>query len=928
MSVDFAALAERLLSQSRSLLADWFPQGKLQGREFCVGDLHGSPGESLKINVETGRWSDFASGDAGGDLISLYAAMHGIKQIEAVKALDDGAILDRVAAAPAAEPVKKRSAWTPIVPVPEDAPKPTDDFWVKGDSGDWFKRKFINRWAYRDASGALLGYAVRFEWFEKNESRKDVVPQTYCVNDEGKRQWCWRSFIDPRPLYNLPDLAARPDAPVMIVEGEKKVEALRVLAKQYIGIAWPGGANAWRKVDWSPLKGRTITLWPDADKQVVTSEAQSKKIGVPIGDRIPAAQQPGMRAMWEIGHFLLKHCPTVKVIIPDDEALPDGWDCADAVAEGWDWQRFKTWALPRVVQLNEGGRYERQGRDGGGQADGGDGGGRDGQQGSPGGGDGDKTGEAARSIRGGDAMGPAAAGARDSAAVAGRGEAAGLSASTGRADDDNQRAAARRRGADGGDPAAGRDVRHDRDVRGATGTQARVVPSIRGSSGISAGEGEAIEPAARRRLSVTGRWLDWGLELSGNGAPICNLNNAVTVMERDEALRGLLWFDEFLQRPLTVGVDGQPREWTGPDCDNLQLHMQRYVGLQRMGLDTIKGAVRVMMYRDIRNSVKTWTESLTWDGIDRLTLFMSTVFGAEDTAFVRAVSRNFWISMVARIYQPGCKVDNMVVFEGSQGTGKSTALNIIGGDWFTEQQESAQDSKKFAEILQGKLIVEISEMDSFGRAEITSVKRIITCRVDRYRVPFDTEARDFKRQGIMAGTTNKDDWNQDETGARRFWPIACRRVNLDYLAEAREQLFAEAVAAFKAGEKWWLVPGDEAEHEQRSRFDADPWAATIDEWLTGRTRVAAEAIATDCLGFDIKNVDRGIHKRLAKILRSLGFDRVKSPVREGGKQRRYWVCPGDVYGGKVTAKGGATLEGNVNAGLVAEKVAQKDIPFQ
>ena len=174
-------------------------------------------------------------------------------------------------------------------------------------------------------------------------------------------------------------------------------------------------------------------------------------------------------------------------------------------------------------------------------------------------------------------------------------------------------------------------------------------------------------------------------------------------------------------------------------------------------------------FRNRRNCVRDWLESLKWDQVPRIEHFFENHFGADP----RAASANFWISLVARVCRPGCQVDNMVVLEGPQGIRKSSALRVIGGEWFTEQHESAT-GKGFFEVLQGKLLVEVSEMDSFSRAEVTKVKQIITCTNDRFRESYGRHAKDHPRQCIFVGTTNRDDWNTDVTGARRFWPIACQ----------------------------------------------------------------------------------------------------------------------------------------------------------
>jgi putative DNA primase/helicase len=170
--------------------------------------------------------------------------------------------------------------------------------------------------------------------------------------------------------------------------------------------------------------------------------------------------------------------------------------------------------------------------------------------------------------------------------------------------------------------------------------------------------------------------------------------------------------------------------------------------------------------------------------------------------------------------------------EGPQGIRKSSALRVIGGSWFTEQHENANDHKRFSEILEGKLLVEISEMDAFQRSEMTRVKAAITNRSDRYRGSYDPRATDHPRQCIFVGTTNRDDWNRDETGARRFWPIKCHGIiDVEAIATDRLQLYAEAVARFKAGESWWETPTDETKEQQASRYVEPAWVAPIQRYI-------------------------------------------------------------------------------------------------
>ena len=882
--IDFQSLASRLLSQARSLLPSWFPAGKMHGHEFCVGDLAGSEGESLKINVVTGRWQDFSTGDKGGDLISLYAAMHGIKQSEAVKQLDDGTTSPRVAPAQSKPAEPERAEWTPVIPVPADAPAPPDEFYRKM-AGEWTKLVVRARWTYTNAAGEPVGHVCRFEWYDpRGELAKDVIPQVYCRNADGQHQWRWRAFAQPRPLYNLKELRDRPDAPVMVVEGEKKVEAIRKLAPQYVGIAWQGGAKAWRKSDWSPINGRKVLLWPDADQKTVKTEREASIYKTPIGELIPQNQQPGVLAMWEIGHHVYSKCPEVKIILPAGK--PDGWDAADALADGMDWAALKEWALPLVQQIT---------------------GATDGRQQSS---SGVSTQQAAgRTVHGrareaDDRKGEASADADAPGDVAERRaqRAAGEDAERGEHGDHQdgeggQGADQRPARGPQSDAGSGVEVRDDesrsagRDHadRALSRTDAARPGSAQreGSRALRASaDREALTPATSQGWA--NRWLALSLDRTGNGAPFMNLTNAMRVLMGEPSMHSRVWYDEFLDRQMT---GEPPREWTDDDDLQVQLFMQAEIGLSKIGMDAVRGAVRMFAKQNARNCVRDWLDTLTWDEQPRIDQFFVDVFGAEDNEYTRAAGRNFWISIAARAYDPGCKVDNMIVLEGAQGLGKSMALRIIGGDWFAEQHESAANAKAFSEILKGKLLIEIAEMDAFNRTEVNTIKKVVSCQFDRYRKAYDREARDHQRQCVLVGTTNKDDWNRDETGARRFWPIRCAGlVRIDLVRENRAALFAEAVAEFKAGSTWWEMPSASTLREQSARFDNDPWLSAIESFLSIARETHMNEILIGCLKFELQKVGRQEHNRVASCLRKLGWTKGGN-ARRNGSQVRLWLPP-------------------------------------
>jgi predicted P-loop ATPase len=383
-----------------------------------------------------------------------------------------------------------------------------------------------------------------------------------------------------------------------------------------------------------------------------------------------------------------------------------------------------------------------------------------------------------------------------------------------------------------------------------------------------------------------GLWDQLGLALTDKGAPVMNLDNVVRAIEGDPDLKGKIWYDEFLDTIVTTW-QGQQRQWKDADDVLLQLYMQRHIGLNRIGVQTCHDAALVAAFHDTRNECRDWLSSHTWDGVSRLSYLMSEGLGTEENSYTEAVGRCWVISMVARVFQPGCKVDTVPVLEGSQGAGKSTALRILGGKWFTECHESVT-SKDFYGVLQGHMLVEISEMHSFTRAEVERIKGIISCQVDRYRKSYGRNTEDHPRQTVLACTTNRDDWQRDDTGARRFWPVRCGAVNHDWLTRNRDQLFAEAVHLYKQGAPWWDVPVDMQQHETEVRRDVDSWENVIGAWLWNQPRPTTSEILSDCLKIEVGRHDQMVQKRVGRVMRVLGWRHVVMKA-SSGRSYRAWV---------------------------------------
>jgi putative DNA primase/helicase len=378
------------------------------------------------------------------------------------------------------------------------------------------------------------------------------------------------------------------------------------------------------------------------------------------------------------------------------------------------------------------------------------------------------------------------------------------------------------------------------------------------------------------------------MAVTDKGALLMNLDNCVRAIELETDLKSHIWYDEFLDSIIT-DWQGPRRQWKDADDIKLCLYLQRHVGLTRIGTTQAHDAATVAAFHDTRNQCREWLNGLQWDNTQRVEWLLSDGFGTVHDEYMQAVGRCWMVSMVARVMKPGCKVDTVPVLEGGQGIGKSSALAVLGGDWFVEGHESVM-SKDFFGVLNGHMLVEISEMHSFTRAEVERIKGIISCQVDRYRKAYGRNTEDHPRHTVLVCTTNRDDWQRDETGARRFWPVACGEINIDWIRENREQLFAEAVHLYKTGGQWWNVPVDEQRAQVNLRRDVDSWEDVIGKWLTdsARTRVLIGDVLSDCLNIDVGRQDVAMQRRVGRALRALCW--TKKVRREpDGTQVKVWM---------------------------------------
>jgi predicted P-loop ATPase len=236
----------------------------------------------------------------------------------------------------------------------------------------------------------------------------------------------------------------------------------------------------------------------------------------------------------------------------------------------------------------------------------------------------------------------------------------------------------------------------------------------------------------------------------------------------------------------------------------------------------------------------------------------------------------------------GCKVDHMPVLEGLQGILKSTTCAILGGAYFSDNLPDVTSGKDVSQHLRGKWVIEVPEMHAMGRAEVAHLKAFITRAHERYRPSYGRREVVEPRQCVFIGTTNLDTYLRDETGGRRFWPLKCGTIDVDALAHDRDQLFAEAVKAYRDGEHWWPARDFERERiqpEQEARFEIDAWEAPTLRYLRDLQllrRITIAEVASNALGLEVRHLGIPEQKRVAAILRRLGW------ASRRNKEERWW----------------------------------------
>lgn len=374
---------------------------------------------------------------------------------------------------------------------------------------------------------------------------------------------------------------------------------------------------------------------------------------------------------------------------------------------------------------------------------------------------------------------------------------------------------------------------------------------------------------------MSAKAIAWNLQVNKNNDPLSTLVNIVTVLQKDPMFSpDRLYYDEFKDR--FIVVNSAAREMRGDDITHVRHYLQDKIGLKSVTKADVKDAIEMVAWQRKRHCARELVQSVVWDDEPRLDTWLMTYLGAvvskaQPLDYLLAAGRNCLLSMVARIVSPGCQVDTMMVLEGPQGGGKTSALRVLGGDYYRVALES-MTQKDFLQALRGAWLIEIAELSATSKADVERVKVIVSTPSDPYRPSYGAYTLTYPRQCIFIGTTNRDDYLLDETGGRRFHPVRCGVIDLAALARDRMQLLAEAWVRVARGEAWHLMPTTTTTVQATRRVE-DVWQRTVLDYLRGKEDVTiAEVLihGIKCRESDMSEADS---RRMGRILRGIGWGR-------------------------------------------------------
>jgi predicted P-loop ATPase len=463
------------------------------------------------------------------------------------------------------------------------------------------------------------------------------------------------------------------------------------------------------------------------------------------------------------------------------------------------------------------------------------------------------------------------------------------------------------------------DVKEELRVAPLSGKKSRGATNSTRTAGATNGEIETIDPdGVDWESRLIRRWKDDNqTQLIAVPSPA----NVGVILEYSEEWRGVFRKNAVGQEiemwggPLVPpDQNGLPRHRAMLDTDDTEIAnwLRRSKWKQDVSDNQTRAQLAAVAVRHAYDPAKD--ELLArpaWDGVERLDTMLIKAFGAEDTHFNRLVSKKFFIAMVARRMEPGCKVDTALVLEGEQGTLKTSAIELLGGAFFTDERLTI-GTKDTAELISKRCVIELTELGFLKKHELAEIKAFISKREDAFRPSYGYRTQKFPRRCVFIGSTNEDQYLEDTTGNRRWWCVRISVIDLRWLRANVDQLWAEALVAYNAkatcpdctevasrcsAHRWWLAGAlEEAEAAAvtEQRMVSDSLAEVVAKWFLSKDKAARPGFiqASDVCAIIGEPVTRINERRIATALKRVGFKYARKDL--GGKFGRVYLAPKEI----------------------------------
>ncbi|WP_434304185.1 VapE domain-containing protein [Clostridium botulinum] len=384
-------------------------------------------------------------------------------------------------------------------------------------------------------------------------------------------------------------------------------------------------------------------------------------------------------------------------------------------------------------------------------------------------------------------------------------------------------------------------------------TPANRMPSFTRMSEFASSDEKVMQTLGKERMQkaqddfgiveteeVNTEWLK-KITYTEQGKVRSTISNFLLIIENDPMLKGKIAYNEFSNRAVVIGQlpwrkKDNISDWNDTDDSGLREFIEKYYNISSTA--KCADALALIFEKHSFHPIKDYLNNLKWDGKERINTLLIDYLGAEDSNYVKTITRKTLVGAVARIFIPGIKFDTMLVLSGPQGIGKSTIIKKLGKDWYSDSLTTVSGKEAY-EQLQGFWLIEMGEMTATKKADIEATKHFLSKQEDIYRVAYGRRTSRFQRQCIFIGTTNDKEFLRDKTGSRRFWPVDVgiqkhnKYVWSDLTDYEINQIWAEAVELWKNKEPLNLNDKEkkEAEKQQDAHSEESAKTGLIEEYL-------------------------------------------------------------------------------------------------